>query len=144
MPSGAKVVIEGSQPEVADLLAIFHQAETPQAKPRPRVSANSTVRTGPLELLLGLITEGFFKTPKDLNSVRAVLEEQGHFYPTTTLSPLMLRLVRRKALRRIKDNKRWNVYPRTVGKVCTQQHLCNFLGVQLLTERCKLRRCRLL
>jgi hypothetical protein len=106
-PSGAKVVIEGSQLEVADLLAIFHRAETSAAKPRPRVPASNAVRTGPLELLLGLIDDGFFKAPKDLGSVKAALEEQGHFYPTTTLSPLMLRLVRRKALRRIRDNKRW-------------------------------------
>lgn len=107
MPSGAKVVIEGSQPEVADLLAIFHRAEAPPAKPRPRVPTNNAVRTGPLELLLGLRDDGFFKTPKDLGFIKAALEEQGHFYPTTTLSPLMLRLVKRKALRRIKDNKRW-------------------------------------
>jgi len=107
MPSGAKVVIEGSQSEVASLLAIFHGSERPQAKSRSGTPASAAARTGPLELLLGLIGDGFFKTPKELSSVKAALEEQGHFYPTTTLSPLMLRLVRRKALRRIKDGKRW-------------------------------------
>jgi hypothetical protein len=107
MPSGAKVVIEGSQPEVADLLAIFQQGQIPQVKSRPRLQPRPTTRIGPLELLLGLIGDGFFKTPRDLGSVKRALEEQGHFYPTTTLSPLMLRLVRRKTLRRIKDAKRW-------------------------------------
>jgi hypothetical protein len=107
MPSGAKVVIEGNQLEVADLLAIFQRAELPQAKSRPRAQPSAPARTGPVELLLGLIGDGFFKTPQDLSSVKRALEEQGHFYPTTTLSPLMLRLVRRKTLRRIKDQKRW-------------------------------------
>jgi hypothetical protein len=39
--------------------------------------------------------------------VKAALEEQGHFYPVTTLSGLMLRLVREKKLRRLKEGKRW-------------------------------------
>jgi hypothetical protein len=107
MPGGATVVIEGSQPEVADLLAIFQRGQAPQARSRPRLQPSARVRIGPLELLLGLIDDGFFKSPRDLGSVKRMLEEQGHFYPTTTLSPLMLRLVRRKTLRRIKDAKRW-------------------------------------
>jgi hypothetical protein len=35
------------------------------------------------------------------------LEEQGQFYPVTSLSPTVLRLVRKRELRRIKDKKRW-------------------------------------
>ena len=107
LPSGATIVIEGSQSEVANLLAIFHGVERPQTKPRSMAQGSTAARTGPLELLLGLIGDGFFKTPKELSSVKAALAELGHFYPTTTLSPLMLRLVRRKTLRRIKDSKRW-------------------------------------
>jgi hypothetical protein len=107
LPTGATVAIEGSPSEVANLLAIFSGGERPQAKSRSIAQGNSAVRTGPHELLLGLIGDGFFKTPKELSSVKAALEELGHFYPTTTLSPLMLRLVRRKNLRRIKDSKRW-------------------------------------
>ena len=107
MPGGAKVVIEGTQAEVAELLAVFHRSDSAPAKVRPRGPTNITARTGPLELLLELTDEGFFKTPKDLGAARQALQERGHFYPSTTLSPLMLRLVRRKTLRRIKDNKRW-------------------------------------
>jgi len=107
MPSGAKVVIEGTQAEVADLLAILQRSEPTQTKARPRAPTNTTARIGPLELLLELIEEGFFKTPKDLGSAKQALQERGHFYPSTTLSPLMLRLVRRKALRRIKESRQW-------------------------------------
>jgi len=107
MPSGARVVIEGTQPEVANLLAIFQRGQAVQPKSRPRTQTSTDGRTGPLELLLGLVDEGFFKTPKDLGSARKALQEQGQFYPSTTLSPVMLRLVRRKTLRRMKDGKRW-------------------------------------
>ena len=107
MPSGAKVVIEGTQAEVADLLAILQRGEPVQSKARARSPTTTIARTGPHELLIELIEEGFFKTPKDLGSSRQALQERGHFYPSTTLSPLMLRLVRRKTLRRIKDSKRW-------------------------------------
>ena len=40
-------------------------------------------------LLSELIAADFFNKPKELGAVRLALEEQGHFYPTTTLSPIM-------------------------------------------------------
>ncbi len=105
MPSGATIVIEGTQAEVADLVAKFEATDVHQGKPEVRALRGSTSsRTGPFELIVGLIEKGFFKTPRELGAVRAGLEELGHFYPVTTLSPVMLRLVRRKFLRRIKNN----------------------------------------
>ena len=61
-----------------------------------------------MSLIAEFIDVGFFGTPKELGAVRLALEEKGHFYPVTTLSPIMLRLVRRKDLRRVKDQKRWS------------------------------------
>jgi hypothetical protein len=108
LPSGAKVVIEGTQAEVAELIAKF-QGGSPSERRGPAKSFQSggTKRTGPFGLLMDLIDAGFFKTPQELGAVRVALEAQGHFYPTTSLSPLLLRLVRGKRLRRIKTNKRW-------------------------------------
>ena len=108
LPGGAKVVIEGSQAEVADLLAKL-QSPSPPATQRSERSATkaSFKREGPMRLILDLIVADFFKAPQELGAVRIALEEQGHFYPTTSLSPLMLRLVRGKQLRRIKSHKRW-------------------------------------
>jgi hypothetical protein len=109
LPGGAKVVIDGTPSEVADLIAKIQGPTTapPSAGPKPQAHRPTSTRVGPLDLLLDLIEAGFFKTPQELGGVRKALQEQGHFYPTTTLSPLMLRLVRRKQLRRIKTNKRW-------------------------------------
>jgi hypothetical protein len=103
--SGAKVAIEGTQEDVAVLLARFEAGERgTQSSVRPREQQQKPT---PMGLLSEMIALGFFSVPKELGAVRVALQEQGHFYPVTTLSPLMLRLVRRKELRRIKDKKRW-------------------------------------
>lgn len=60
-----------------------------------------------VDLLSSLIDGGFFKKPRDLASIKSALAEMGHHYPVTTLSPVMLRLVRRRSLRRIREQKRW-------------------------------------
>jgi hypothetical protein len=61
----------------------------------------------PINLISSLIDGGFFRKPKDLAAAKIALEEMGHFFPVTTLSPVLLRLVRKRQLRRIKDQKRW-------------------------------------
>jgi hypothetical protein len=105
---GATVAIEGSEAEVRSLLGLFAQDQRkPELADEQRSKPQAKARPTPMGLLSDLIAEGFFATPKDLGTVRLALEERGHFYPVTTLSPLMLRLVRRKELRRIKDRKRW-------------------------------------
>jgi len=106
--SGTKVTIEGTADEVADLVARFEGAPSAlpeeQAKSRTRRTAQ---KVGLMSLISQLIDGGFFKKPKELGAIKLALEEQGHFYPVTTLSPLMLRLVRKRELRRIKDKNRW-------------------------------------
>jgi hypothetical protein len=102
---GATVTIEGSQDEVAALLARFGEKRG-VGEARSKGSLAKSKPT-PMGLISELIVEGFFREPKELGAVGLALKERGHFYPVTTLSTLMLRLVRRKELRRIKDKKRW-------------------------------------
>jgi len=106
---GTKIVIEGSPQEVAALVNQLkigiHTAKTRNTgraekyKSRPKAT--------PINLIAELIDGGFFKKPKELSAIRLALEEQGHYYPVTSLSPALLRLVRKRYLRRIKDKKRW-------------------------------------
>jgi hypothetical protein len=108
LPSGAKIVIEGTQAEVAELIAKFQSPSPSVAGGQEKSPVRAaTKRAGPLRLIGELIESGFFNSPQELGAVRMALEAQGHFYPTTSLSPMMLRLVRGKQLRRIKTNKRW-------------------------------------
>jgi len=112
---GAKVTIHGSTEEVAAILAAINGApqpppkarETPPLASRTRVPSRVPARATPTTLITGLIEEGFFKKPQELGAIKRTLEERGHYYPVTSISPIVLRLVRRRVLRRIKDQKRW-------------------------------------
>ncbi len=107
--AGTTVTVEGTPDEVA---ALVERLEGPAPKkepaaPRARQKEGSSEKATPVNLISSLIDGGFFRKPKDLGSVKVALQELGHFYPVTTLSPAMLRFVRRRQLRRLRDNKRW-------------------------------------
>lgn len=109
--AGAKITIEGNPEEVAVILRQLDGSEV-TSKGRRRVTARAQKPSArqtatPTNLVLSLIESGFFKKPKDLVAVKKALEEMGHYYPVTTLSPSLLRIVRKHRLRRIKEEKRW-------------------------------------
>ncbi len=108
--TGTIVTIEGSSNEVAELIRLFENESPIKNK---KLSVKNVIRSShsskasPVNLVSSLIDGGFFKKQKDLSEVKHALEELGHVYPVTSLSPTLLRLVRRKQLRRVKDKKRW-------------------------------------
>src|SRR2546426_1001581 len=105
---GAKVTVEGTTEEVALLVARLEGKGKSTERRRARVSkGGGRSRATPTNLISDLIDGGFFRKPKELSTIKLALEEQGHCYPVTTLSPVVLRLVRKRQLRRIKDQKRW-------------------------------------
>ena len=105
---GSTVTIEGAEDEVAALLERLGGRRAVAAEPSgPAKPRSGRQKSNPMTLISELMDEGFFREPKELGAVRLALKERGHFYPVTTLSPLMLRLVRRKELRRIKEKNRW-------------------------------------
>lgn len=65
------------------------------------------VPTGATGAILKLKSEGFFGTKKSLADVQKELEKNGFIYPTTTLSPLLLKLVKRGELGRLSDGGNW-------------------------------------
>src|SRR5947209_6444302 len=103
LPDGISVRIDGTPDEIATVVERFKaKAATPR-----KTTRGTRERVQLPDLLANLIDGGFFKKPKDLASVKAALEEMGHHYPVTTLSPTMLRQVRKRNLRRLKQDKRW-------------------------------------
>jgi hypothetical protein len=110
---GTKITIEGDPQEVAAVIKRLESDYVPKtagnkvSKKSGTPKATRSRRETPISLVSSLIDGGFFKKPKDLGAVKTALEELGHFYPVTTLSPALLRLVRKRELRRIKDKKRW-------------------------------------
>jgi hypothetical protein len=110
---GLKITVEGTPEEVASLVQKLEGGGDGDGRPRkkaaatPRTKRATTAKLGPADLIAELIDGGFFKTPQGLGAIRLALQEQGHYYPVTTLSPVLLRFVRSRRIRRIKDKKRW-------------------------------------
>jgi hypothetical protein len=118
LPNGTKVVIEGTADEVAALLGRVssdeRQKSTSRAsRPRRRSGGGSSpkpttpARLGPTEYIRELIDEGYFKTKREIGAVRDKLEERAHIYPVTSISGPLYRLVKKKELRRLKEDGVW-------------------------------------
>ena len=109
--TGTKITVEGTPKEVAELVAqLGEKADAPRILNRPDKKAakrQDKQKATPINLISSLIDKAFSANPRILPRSKTALEEMGHYFPVTTLSPALLRLVRRRQLRRIKDQKRW-------------------------------------
>jgi hypothetical protein len=110
LPDGTVVTIDGSVEEVARLLQSVSasggqpsgaRASKPHRVRTKRAKAGARSVRGPTGYLLELREEGYFKSKRFLNDIKKKLEEKGHIYARTTLSPTLLNLVKRKELRRV-------------------------------------------
>jgi len=64
------------------------------------------------EMILKLKQEGFFDARKTLSDVQKELESNGFIYPNTTLSGILLRLVKKQSLGRVKETDGWRYVKR--------------------------------
>ena len=111
LPGGVVVNVSGTPDEISAVVAKLQGAQS-TAHREPTLGAkakrsSAKTKVGLPDLIANLIDGGFFKKPKDLAAVKQALQEMGHHYPVTTLSPTMLREVRKRNLRRIKQEGRW-------------------------------------
>lgn len=113
LPDGTKVTIEGKSQEISAIIKKISQPANQDSignATRPKSSAGTKVKTqprGPTGLILALREEGYFKARRTLVDIQQRLEERGHIYAQTSLSPVLVRLARRRELRRIKTVKGW-------------------------------------
>ena len=122
LPDGTKVIIEGTSEEVALLLGKFSGQESnnsinPSSTRKTRKKRRKTVapnggktikkEKGPTSLITELIDEGYFKSKRTIADIQKKLEERGHIYAQTSISPQLTRLTRKRIIRRIKENKGW-------------------------------------
>ena len=124
LAGGTKVTIEGTADEVATLLQRITRdaSQAPASNPstglkrrRTRGTAKGSTNAGsartrpkgPADYVRGLVGTSFFKTKRGLGDVQQELEQAGHIYAVTHLSPVLLRLVRARELRRIKESGAW-------------------------------------
>ncbi|MEK7728887.1 MAG: hypothetical protein AAB354_10770 [candidate division KSB1 bacterium] len=118
LPDGTTVNIEGTAEEVATLLSRFSKPEagghsgvsTQRKRKKSKYSfgSNKSKKTdGPTSLVEELAAEGYFKSKRTLGDIQKRLEERGHIYAQTSISPVLTRLTRKRTIRRIKEKKGW-------------------------------------
>jgi hypothetical protein len=110
--NGSIITVEGTPKEVAELVAQLREVSATKSSTKSKSfklnpSGKIPSKPTPVTLVAELMDGGFFKKPKELGAVKVALEEHGHYYPVTTLSSTMIRFVRKRQIRRIKDKKRW-------------------------------------
>ncbi len=117
LPNGTKVTVEGDSGEIEAMLRTFGapgvesardvaQAQGPAPPTRSR-SQTDREPGGPTGYIRHLKTEGYFREKRSLNDIKKKLEEMGHIYPSHDISPRLVRLVRMRELRRLKEAGIW-------------------------------------
>lgn len=112
LKTGATITIEGSASEVSSILSTIERnaadSHTGTAAAKGRTTKkDQNRRASASDLIKDLKEEGFFEKPKGLGDMSKALEEKGFLYPLTTLSGVMLALVKQKILRRKKLEGKW-------------------------------------
>ena len=110
-PNGATVNIQGSDEEIARIIKQISGTTTTEPKKlkeRKKNRSEKPTSSGPLGHVRDLAQEGFFAQKRSLGDVQKALEERGHIYAVTSISPTLVRLTRSRTLRRIKVEGNWN------------------------------------
>lgn len=110
--TGAVITVEGNENEVSSILATYERTSVvDQAK--KAIARSKTAKTrekkreGAGDLIVELREAGFFQNPKSLGEIASALEEKGYLYPVTSLSGVVLGLVKKRELRRKKHERKW-------------------------------------
>jgi hypothetical protein len=110
--TGAVITVEGDEKEVSNILAVYERTsvvdQAKKAIARTRTAkTREKKREGAGDLIVELREAGFFEKPKTLGEVGHALEEKGYLYPVTSLSGVMLGLVKKRELRRKQHEGKW-------------------------------------
>jgi hypothetical protein len=106
-PEGLRVKLEGSPAEIAAVLKEVRGTEkSDPTRRQPKTRAKTSRLTVP-GLFAELRTEGFLKKAKTLADIRKRLADLGHSYPRTALSGPLREEVRKRRLRRFKENGKY-------------------------------------
>lgn len=110
--SGAVITVEGTPQEVSGVVSAYERIGTINQE-KQTIARNRAVkrkekkRDSAGDLVIRLRDGGFFDKPKSLGEISESLEEGGYLCPTTTLSGVVLGLVKKRELRRKKVEGKW-------------------------------------
>ena len=110
--TGATIIIEGTKEEIAKILGDFERTAVigymrEEMSKRKIKKREEKKRMAASDLIVELKEDGYFDKPKTLREIAQALESQGYLYPTTTLSGVVLGLVKKKLLGRKKVDRKW-------------------------------------
>jgi hypothetical protein len=106
LKDGTKMNIEGTPDEIMQIKEHLEKSKVGNLSSEdkdPKKDFGISSQEGPLSRIYNLIKEGFFKEKRTLADIKSKLEEKAIFYDVTSLSPTLLRLVKRGIIRRIKE-----------------------------------------
>lgn len=117
LASGGLATVRGTPAEIAEVLRLAGLGAAPsehagsggaqkhaKQTPSPKKAVARGRALGPTARVIELVDEGFFKSRRRLSDVLDELKRGGHLYKVTDLSPIVVRLVRDKRLRRAKGD----------------------------------------
>lgn len=107
--NGSQIYVEGTPEEVSK---IIQDVKSREEKLEAIRSARTSRKITATDSILNLKKETFFDKPKTMADIRNKLAENGLIYPTTTLSGILIGLVKRRELGRIKTEKIWGYVKR--------------------------------
>lgn len=109
--TGAVITVEGSEEEVSRILSAYENSNVAghanATTPLKAAKRDESKRAGAADLIVDMRDAGFFDTPKGLGEIGGALGEKGFLYPMTSLSGVVLGLVKKRLLSRKKFEGRW-------------------------------------
>jgi len=112
--TGTEIVIESDKETINEIVFALERREEMRgrfredyAKRRNEMVHGKTEPQSATDMILRLKHEGFFKERRSLGVIQKELEKHGHIYPQSTLSGVVLRLIRKSELGRVRSEKGW-------------------------------------
>ncbi|MGA2916862.1 MAG: hypothetical protein ABSE89_12630 [Sedimentisphaerales bacterium] len=111
--AGTIITIDGTASEIKEIISVVKQREDSHHKKAKSKEQREGKKTNTAtDVILSFRESGYFNKPKKLLEIKSALEEQGMIYPVTSLSPILLKLVRKRLLGRIKEDNTWSYVKR--------------------------------
>ena len=115
---GTEIEIDSDANTVKEIVAFLQKKEEQEA----RFFEQMTYRRNDLmhgrppssltEAIAKLKAEGFFKGKRNISEIKEELSKKGFHYPTTTLSAVLLHILKKGELGRLKEDKQWRYVQR--------------------------------
>lgn len=117
--SGTKISLEGTTEEISKVIADLERREhylsfrfERKKQIKKEQVKDVETRQNLTESIISLKGENFFNQPRSLKDIQEILRAKGMIYPTTTLSGVLILLIRRGELGRIQEEGLWKYVKR--------------------------------